>query len=428
MANVHYEVSLANPTAEMRRIQSPQGGRHATFISIESYLAWLPDAEVLQVFKAAAEVPLLRTFRISFSFQRFRQLPVLPIPFQALVTVLKSAQKLETLTLDEVTLGFRDTNDLMALSSTLQSAPALKVVTLFNCFPNNSNGHLPQEAVAAVTATPDSNSYTSTLGKTATSADDSTISKPRSPIEQLAEALVSVPSLNELNLIFTREAPEWISALLKHSCSSKSMTILRINVPDGSFLGDPMKYLCRSLESNSTLRELSIRCPLDSNGGEALAKAIQSTTNRLERLYIQLKNYNYAVPIAEALHTNLYLKSLELRVWTGGDRSGLLAAYETMVLYNPVIRELTVDNGRLGLTPIIDFYLNLNRHDRRRLLEGGDKLTKQVWIDFLVLQQPSLSGLFYTLSLNPTLCQPKEDEHFSVTNEQGRRKRQRVFA
>ena len=208
------------------------------------------------------------------------------------------------------------------------------------------------------------------------------------------------------------------------------MEVLRINVPDGSFLGDPLQCLCRALESNATLRELSIRCPLDAAGGVALARALKSPTiSRLEQLYIQLKNYNYAIPIAEALHTNRHLKSLELRVWTGGDRSPLLAAYETMVLRNPVIQELIIDNGRLGLTPLIDFYLTLNLHDRRRLLERGDKLTKQAWIDFLVRLRPNLSGLFYTLSLNPTLCEPK-DGGFPVADawtigDQARQKRQR---
>ena len=410
---IHHEVALTNNrAAELRRLQDH---RNANFISIESYLAWIPPEELVHVFQAIAALPSLQSFRISFSFQRFRQLPVLPIPSQALISVLDTNNHnntdqpsvLETLTLDEVTFSFRDSQDLMALAVALQQAPRLKLVTLFNCFPLQ-----PED--------PDNNNNNNNA------EIDSTIDN--NPFDPLAHALTNIPNLQELNLIFTREGPEWIRALLQHVCSSRTMKILRINVPDFSFVGRPTQSLCRALQANTTLTELSIRCPLDAQGGECLAKALEGPTSfcRLEQLYIQLKDYSYAIPIAKALHTNQHLTTFELRVWTGGDRNPLLSSLETMVMSNLVLRRIIIDNGRLGLTPLIDFYLRLNRHDRRSLLEGGDKLTKQVWIDFLVRLRPNLSGLFYTLSLNPTLCE-RVDSTALLIGKQGRQKRQRSF-
>jgi len=374
---IHCEVALANPHAEVQRLQTRH--QRANFVSIESYLAWLSDEEINYIIKAVADLPELQTFRISFSFQKFRQLPVLPIPGHALVSILES-KLLETLTLDEATFKFPDFNDVYRLVSALEQAPRLKIVTLFNFFPLE----------------PASNTNSTTT------RSSSSVDSPTANV--LARALCHLPSLQELNLIFTRDGPAWICALLRQSCSSHSMQRLRINVPDGSFLGQPIQCLCQSLQTNSVLQELSIRCPLDENGGNAVARALNSPLNRLEQVYIQLKHYDFAIPIAEALHTNRCLKSFELRVWTGGDRAPLLHACERMVLHNPVLQELVIDNGRLGLTALIDFYLLLNLQDRRQLLECGDKLSPKAWIDSLGRQLSNVSGLFYTLSLNPTLC------------------------
>ncbi|CAB9514166.1 expressed unknown protein [Seminavis robusta] len=386
METSHHEVALgANADAEVRRLQAHLD---ATFISIESYLAWMPDEEIIQIFQAVGQLPHLTTFRISFSFQRFRQLPVLPLPSQALLATLQAAQGLETLTLDEVRFVFQNNEDLEALAQTLQQAPNLKNVTLFNCFPVEPPPLLPPPNLRGMMPVEEA---PSTL-----------------PPDPLAAALSRIPNLQELNLIFTLEGPAWISALLRQSCNSPSLKILRINVPDGSFLGggDPIRNMCQSLQnSQSTLKELSIRCPLDDDGGRALARALSSPHNTsLQELYIQMKSYQHAIPIAQALITNKRLKSFELRVWTGGDRGPLLEAYEAMVPHNAVIEQLIIDNGRLGLTPLIDFFLELNRAGRRGLLENGDKLEKSSWIDFLIRFHPNASVLFYTLSLNPSLC------------------------
>ena len=416
---IHHEVALTNNrAAELGRLQDH---RNANFISIESYLAWMPPEEVMHIFQAIAALPSLRSFRISFSFQRFRQLPVLPIPSRALVSILDNNNSnqpsvLENLTLDEVTFSFRDSQDFRALAGGLHRAPRLKMVTLFNCFP------LPPEH-------PDDNNDNNNNNDADTEMDSTIHSNP---FDSLAHALTHIPNLQELNLIFTREGPEWIRALLQHVCSSRTMTILRINVPDFSFVGRPTQSLCRALQVNTTLLELSIRCPLDAQGGECLARALESSTShcQLKQLYIQLKNYNFAIPIAEALHTNQHLTLFELRVWTGGDRHPLLSSLEQMVMRNLNLRRIIIDNGRLGLTPLIDFYLTLNLHDRRRLLQGGDKLTKQVWIDFLVRLRPNVSGLFYTLSLNPTLCERADHtarDNMLLIGNQGRQKRQRSF-
>ena len=135
MEAIHHEVALANPEAEMARLH---GNREATFVSVESYLAWLPDEQLIRIFRQVGlQCQNLHTFRISFSFQQFRQLPVLPIPSQALVSLLEAAPNLQTLTLDECRFVFRDErNDLETLSIALQNATNLKHVTLFNCFPH----------------------------------------------------------------------------------------------------------------------------------------------------------------------------------------------------------------------------------------------------------------------------------------------------
>jgi hypothetical protein len=390
MEATHHEVTLSNAQGSIERLQAHLD---ATFISIETYLAWLPDHEVTAIFAAVGHLPLLTTFRISFSFQRFRQLPVLPIPSQALVATLQSARQLQTLTLDEVRFAFRDNHDVEALATALRQAPNIASVTLFNCFPvqpilpahqlalhqhHHHQQHLQEEPC-------------------------------RLSPDPIAYALSNMPSLLELNLIFTIEAPGWIGALLKQSCNSQSMQILRINVPDGSFLGDPIQFMCHSLQTNSTLKELSIRCPLDGDGGRALARALTSPQIALQELYIQMKSYHYAIPIADALRSNKRLKSFELRVWTGGDRRPLLEAYEAMVPHNTVIENLVIDNGRLGLTPVIDFYLEMNRAGRRGLLEEGDKWQKSEWINFMIRFRPDVSVLFYTLSLNPSLCSVNND-------------------
>lgn len=417
---IHHEVALTNNrAAELWRLRDHS---NANFVSIESYLAWMPPDDLLEIFRAIGKLSSLRTFRISFSFQRFRQLPVLPIPSQALASVLDSSNTadssnaieqstLESLTLDEVTFSFRGPNDWISLAKVLKRASGLKLVTLFNCFPLR-----PVETFD-------------------TNANGST--EECHLFDTLAKALSDIRNLQELNLIYTREGPEWIQALLQHVCTSRSMKILRINVHDFSFVGDPIQQMCQALQSNTTLRELSIRCPLDADGAAYLADALNGSKSdcRLEELYIQLKNYAYAIPIAEALHTNKNMTWFELRVWTGGDRNPLLKALERMLIDNTCMQSITIDNGRLGLTLSIDFYLALNKSGRKKLLEGGDKLTKEVWVDYLVGWSSNLSGLFYVLSLNPSLCEQngkimKEDNvtvsapDFNMGN-QGRRKRLR---
>lgn len=417
MANastIHHEVALANAAAEVTRLYKHK--HDANFISIESYLAWMPDEDVLQIFQAVGKLPHLHTFRISFSFQRFRQLPVLPIPFQALEAVLDSARQLQTMTLDEVRFLFRSGQDLLTLARALKDkTKRLKHLTLFNCFP------VVAEDPTTTTPTREDETAATSLVRNSAATSTSTLHVKiiNNPLVSLANALATIPALVELNIIFTveqresgnREGPDdWIASLLRESCRSKSMQILRINVPDGTLLGDPMECMGCALETNDTLQELSIRCPLDAAGGKALAKALQSKVSRLTQLYIQLQRYDFAIPIAHALATNTSLKSFEVRVWTGGDRGPLHQAYETMLDTNCVLEELIIDNGRHVLTPKINFFLTLNGAGRRQFLERGETLDKHVWMDILTnflhlgKDDDKTSALFYILSLNPSLC------------------------
>lgn len=396
METVHHEVALANTEAELAHLHA---NRDANFISIESYLAWLPNEDILRLFREIGRLPNLHSFRISFSFQRFRQLPVLPIPSHALAELLQSAQKLEALTLDECRLVFRDGNDIQALSLALQRAPKLTHITLYNCFPQPPQPSEPPQDF---------------------------------PPDQLAQGISQIPTLEEFNVIFTLGGPEsWISSLVGQSCTSNSMRALRINVPDGSCLGVPIFSMCRNLETNITLKDLSIRCCLDDEAGTALGQALKSPHNALEELYVQMRSYHHAIPIAQALAKNNHLKSFELRVWTRGDRQPLLSAYEAMLPHNLTLERLVIDNGRHQFTPLIDFYLALNRAGRRQLLEQGEHLQRQTWIDFLIRRaHPDVSFLYYTLSLNPCLIyENSQDDAPPAVNmniDEPRRKRQKL--
>ena len=72
------------------------------------------------------------------------------------------------------------------------------------------------------------------------------------------------------------------------------------------------------------------------------------------------------------------------------------------------------------LSPMIDYYLHLNRCGRKRVIENGHAMTRQQWVMELAHQSNSHDWLYFVLQSHPLLCHCGED--MASTTATGKRK------
>lgn len=174
---------------------------------------------------------------------------------------------------------------------------------------------------------------------------------------------------------------------------------------------EPLMFMAPAMAESNNMRMYEFgKCHMSRNGDEAMAAMLQSNTS-LQELDLHLENTTtgrvadcHMVATAKALETtNRTLKSLKL--W------GLLSRPNQKALVSMVQHNYTLQTCRLldaddDISVLIEFYIGLNRRDRRRLLTTSVGISK--WIDFFADcdgGKEDLSTIFYYLVMKPSLCQ-----------------------
>jgi hypothetical protein len=181
---------------------------------------------------------------------------------------------------------------------------------------------------------------------------------------------------------------------LEHLCQSRSLKELglwKFNFPealdDNRSMVEPLLFMAPAIAESNSMRMFEFgKCHLSRGGDEAMAAMLQSNTS-LQEVDLYLENPTTAsddvchiAATAKALEaTDRILKSLKL--W------GLLSRPNQKALVSMAQHNYTLQTCRLldaddDISVLIEFYIGLNRRNRRMLLTRSVGISK--WITFLL--------------------------------------------
>ena len=195
--------------------------------------------------------------------------------------------------------------------------------------------------------------------------------------------------------------------------------------------------MAQALQSNTTLIELRLSCPLEEPGCQALASCITANA-KLETLIIhstttvsdaQLTDSSSGVrndpssssstdskemddehtaQLALALKGNQNLK--HFAIYGTKLSHSTQTAFVEMIKQNYTLESLSLLELRDDLQEEMKIYIRLNKCGRASLL-GSSTVSKCQWVDTMSLVADELDCLFYLLGTKPSLCELNEDEN-----------------
>lgn len=189
--------------------------------------------------------------------------------------------------------------------------------------------------------------------------------------------------------------------LRKLLCSSN--TLMSLSLKDFHLDDECLSAMAQSLENGSLLQCLKFDLYLDiSNGGLALARslAVNRTLRILDiRMSVKVNQQLLLTEVANALVKNTTMKDLKLigNIDKGNEYAKML---ETNCDLEAV--RVTADKETQAM---IDFYLKLNRANRRLALQEYGTLMNEDWLDLITKAADELDLIYYFIHMNPSLLQ-----------------------
>jgi len=339
---------------------------HSVFLD-HFFIIKLSAEDVCLLFRALGSLPKLEQFSALS-----RQAEGWSIPMQAVVALMDGAKSLTSMRMTSIGLVGNE-NDFESFAKALQGQSCLKEFCLRGAC----------------------------------------IVDGKIPLDGLLRTLSAIPKLEkiELTAMDLRQdlSGEWptspSSALRICYCSSlKSLELGGWVLDEDLVLG-----MAKALETNTSLRSLIM---LDSNitnrGCIALSNmlAVNKTIERLDLSYNRISDAG-AIALAQSLIHNSSLKEIGL---FGNFQVKSRAVFLHVIQYsNLALEDLLLDSQ---WDAEMNFYLNLNRMDRRRVLRNEKSLTRGDWLEALVsvqddkhnfcdADQDTLSYLFYFVMAQP---------------------------
>jgi len=174
--------------------------------------------------------------------------------------------------------------------------------------------------------------------------------------------------------------------------------------------------MAEDLSSSPHLKRVEIPSSFSETNCESLVNLIRRSKT-LIRIRLELfllanqSNTDFLQKIGAALLENTSVKFLDVHVMEGPCFEAQ-ALEEFAACFESHFDMFSVDihwNGEpLQRSPMLSFYLKLNRLGRRDLVRYNDQ-ARSKWVDKLVEVRNDEASLFYFLSINPSLCSPSND-------------------
>ncbi|CAB9524606.1 expressed unknown protein [Seminavis robusta] len=317
--------------------------------------------------------------RIGYSLKRLRKLEFYPgtgnynvVPITTLGAALRLATKLEVLYVYHLELS-GDNQDFRMFAKNLQRCQSLKEVCFIDCQISSSDTEQPTN--------PQENTYL---------------------FDPIAHVLGSLPSL-QVAAIWANDLGQLTPQSLEKICGSSSierLMILGFEVDD-----QQASVIFQALARNQRLRRLNLSCHLGAQACRRLSQMLQNNTT-LEKIKLDVENTVKSrkdmVEIAGGLALNPTLNYFRLAGQCSiGRKEVVEKAFESALERNLSLTAFTLLDSGIH-TPKMEFFLKLNRSDRRSL-QQRESMERGPWIKALAASGGDIDCIFYFLSANPSL-------------------------
>jgi len=369
------------------------------------------DEELITIFGIIGSLPRIRELRIEFD--------ELPLPAQALRNALGCPNsRLSYLALEDVRLS-GTIDDFKDVARAVRSSRALKTVRMLRCGPAHDSRAKLDPIIVALASVPTLKDIT----LSSTHVDDETLGK-------LGESKsLEVVSLDHMSICG--------GIPLGQLCRSSTIKDLKFwGMPE---INDDVTFMTSALATNQSLKMLRIRyCNLQQESGIQLSKMIRINSN-LESISLENMTWkDFGLPLCKSLETNKTLRSLSLsidgkdinakedavQVTKGLEQNTSLRKFRLILrdIDGDVVREafaepvmqllqknftlesIYLNSSSWSLGREVEFFLALNRTRKRHLLRN-ENATKGEYMNMLAAHSEDLSITHYVLKMNPSLFQ-----------------------
>eukprot|EP00797_Seminavis_robusta_P027177 Sro506_g156260.2 (237) ;mRNA; r:7248-7958 len=233
-----------------------------------------------------------------------------------------------------------------------------------------------------------------------------------------------MPALREVELdmmelsrwLLKNESVDSFRHFLEHARSLTRLSLSYMRLPH-----EYVQTLAQALVNDTcSIRQLFLdRCDsLSRESAWAMAQMLRYNTS-LQQLHLVVKDYEDAIPMAQALqenNTQSQLTKLLLRTYQHPRivRPAVYQAFSSMLQHNCRIQTLEMYQGhpmrpwRDLQDPQLLLYLKLNRAGRAQVM-ANDKKEQQPnneeWAKIIIAARDDVDCSFYFLSQNPSVCQ-----------------------
>ena len=199
----------------------------------------------------------------------------------------------------------------------------------------------------------------------------------------------------------------------------KRLSLSYMRVPEDYILSMADALSCH--DPLSSVEEVCFdRCDSLSKQSTFVMSEMLRRNTSLTKLKLVVKDYDDAIPIAQALTYNTCsgLKHLFLRTYSHLHNSighNVYQAFKTMLEHNFTIEYLEMFQGHpmrpiLALDPALNFYLKINRAGRNKLLSLqrqsiSTEASNDEWARVIIASRLDVQCTYYFLSQNPSICQ-----------------------
>ena len=234
-------------------------------------------------------------------------------------------------------------------------------------------------------------------------------------LDQIVGSLSQLPSLVEVEIrpIQSTSLGAISTEALIEVCQSRNLSTLRIygfQFPD-TF--PHLESMLSTLRTSRAIQVLSFQSSFSEDYCNSIANLIRGTTSLL-KLNVDMiaeQNDTHIVKIAEALRENTSLKTLGFQCLSSkySFKSATLVNFGKLLETNYSVEIIGFCSAGTGIqqNPMISMYLKLNQLGRGDLIQN-DQTSRQQWVDKLLEAHDYLDGLYYFLSMNPSLCEKQD--------------------
>jgi hypothetical protein len=205
---------------------------------------------------------------------------------------------------------------------------------------------------------------------------------------------------------FQPHLPTLFEALRTNQCTISTLTIL-----DDLHLAEACALM---IQHNTTLNHIFLSLGIQSKNGALITAALLANTNITSlRLIMSAERNGDASALVHNLRNNTTLKRVHFHFQGLFNQERvdevMLKPFAEILEDNYVLEEIQIDkcHGLFDLSPKVQFFLELNRAGRKKLLESminssDPAEARALWTDKVIQHRTNLDVVFYFLSQNPS--------------------------